>query len=187
MDLIESKRIEEIKKLHFEIMGNLKISLQNAIKIGELLVEQKKSMRHGEFIPWIEKNLPFSDRTARNYMRLFREKDRLKTETVSDLKEAYNLLIEHKKDVVTMLREILDLQLKSESEKWANKELNLKIHNLIQLYHPEILSGIKNIDDVPQALETRSLALQIAQLHSEYLIHLESELGKAFIETGIPL
>ena len=37
-------------------------------------------------------HLPFTDRTARNYMKLHEHRERLKTETVSDLNEAYDLL-----------------------------------------------------------------------------------------------
>jgi hypothetical protein len=89
---LEITRVQEIGKLHSEIIGHLKTSLEKAIRIGELLSEQKASLKHGQFTTWIEGNLSFTDRTARNYMRLHREKDRLKTETVSDLKSAYKLL-----------------------------------------------------------------------------------------------
>jgi hypothetical protein len=82
----------EITRLHDEIISNLKRSLQNAIRIGELLTEQKAVLEHGRFTPWIKDNLPFTDRTARNYMRVYRGRDRLKSETVSDLKAAYKLL-----------------------------------------------------------------------------------------------
>ena len=85
-------RADEIIRLHDEVIGALKTSLKKAIRIGELLTDQKESMGHGAFLPWVKENLPFTDRTARNYMRLHRERDRLKTETVSDLKGAYKLL-----------------------------------------------------------------------------------------------
>jgi hypothetical protein len=89
---IGKSRITEIGKLHSEIIGHLKTSLAKAVRIGELLTEQKGSLKHGQFTPWIESNLPFTDRTAQNYMRCYRERDRLKTETVSDLKSAYRVL-----------------------------------------------------------------------------------------------
>ena len=44
--------------------------MEKAIELGGLLAEQKETLSHGEFTPWIEANLPFTDRTARNYMRL---------------------------------------------------------------------------------------------------------------------
>ena len=57
---IEKRRIDEIGQLHNEIIGHLKTSLEKAIRIGELLSEQKDSLKHGEFIPWIKDNLPFA-------------------------------------------------------------------------------------------------------------------------------
>lgn len=96
MNSIEKSRIEEIRRLHTEILNSLKMSLEKAIRIGNLLTKQKENLKHGEFTKWVNDNLPFTDRTARNYMRVFQEKDRLKTETVSDLTTAYQSLIEHK-------------------------------------------------------------------------------------------
>ena len=68
---MENFRIDEISKLHGEIYGAFKTSLEKAIRIGELLTEQKQNLRHGEFTSWVENNLPFSDRTAQIYMRLY--------------------------------------------------------------------------------------------------------------------
>jgi hypothetical protein len=92
VDKIEHTRAEEITTLHNRIIGNLRQSLDDAIRIGQLLTEQKETLPHGDFGKWIEANLPFTDRTARNYMRLHRDRERLKTETVSDLTGAYRLL-----------------------------------------------------------------------------------------------
>jgi len=91
MDLDKTK-IQEIVRLHSEVAGHLRQSLEKAIRIGQLLTEQKQASGHGEFGLWLEANIPFTDRTARNYMRLYRERDRIKTETISDLKGAYALL-----------------------------------------------------------------------------------------------
>ncbi len=44
---------------------------------------------HGEFLPWVE-TLPFDERTAQRYMKLNHYKN--KTDTVSDLQEAYRQL-----------------------------------------------------------------------------------------------
>ena len=84
--------IKKIITLHTEITEALKSSLEKAILIGQLLIEQKEKLKHGEFTSWIKKNLPFTDRTARNYIKLFNNKDMLKTESVSDLNSAYKLL-----------------------------------------------------------------------------------------------
>jgi hypothetical protein len=57
-----------------------------------LLVEVRESLPHGEWLPWLQANVPFTDRTARNYIRLHDQRDRLKLETVSDMTGAYRLL-----------------------------------------------------------------------------------------------
>ena len=92
MSDIERTRADTIIILHNEIIGHLTKSLEKAIRIGELLTEQKRTLKHGDFTNWILDNLPFTDRTARNYMRLYDNRDKLKTENVSDLASAYKLL-----------------------------------------------------------------------------------------------
>jgi len=96
---LQVNRAKEITRLHGEIIDRLKTSLKKAIRIGKLLTEQKSALKHGEFLPWVAANLPFTDRTARNYMRLYRERDRLKSETVSDLNSAIKLLKKPKRKV----------------------------------------------------------------------------------------
>ncbi|MGD9609281.1 MAG: DUF3102 domain-containing protein [Desulfovibrionaceae bacterium] len=84
-------QISEICQLHGEIIEAGKTVLMKAIRVGEILTEAKASLPHGQFTPWL-KNLPFTDRTARNYMRLYQNRDQLKTETVSGLTAAYRAL-----------------------------------------------------------------------------------------------
>ena len=92
MSIIEKGIASEIIKLHNEILGLGRTCLEKAVRIGRLLIEQKAALKHGEFTDWIESNLPFTDRTARNYMRLYENRDLLKTENVSNLQGAYRLL-----------------------------------------------------------------------------------------------
>ena len=86
---LEQSRISEIAQLHSEIVGYIKITLENAIRIGELLTEQKAELKHGEWIPWIEGSLPFDKRTAQRYMKCYLEKEELKNDNVSHLSAAY--------------------------------------------------------------------------------------------------
>ena len=89
---IQNDVAQEIARLHTEVLSCVKVGLETAIRIGELLTQQKEKLGHGYFTRWINANLPFTDRTARNYMRLYEGRDRLKTETVSVLTEGYKLL-----------------------------------------------------------------------------------------------
>jgi hypothetical protein len=86
------ERVTEITQLHNEVTQALRTSLAKAIRIGELLTEQKASLPHGAWGAWIDEHLPFSRRTATNYMRLFDHRDELKSEKFSDLSSAYRMI-----------------------------------------------------------------------------------------------
>jgi hypothetical protein len=84
MQSVEAR--EQIINLHTGIMSAARRSVQDAIKIGEIISEQKKLLQHGEFLPWV-KTLPFDERTAQRYIKLNYYKN--KTDSVSDLQSAY--------------------------------------------------------------------------------------------------
>jgi hypothetical protein len=85
---------KEINQLHDKLFGIAKTSLETAIHIGELLTRQKAELGHGNWLPWCELYLRFSDRTASKYISLYNDRDRIKSELGSDLgvNEAYRLL-----------------------------------------------------------------------------------------------
>ena len=86
--------VSEIVALHGQILTTARTTLDKAIRIGQLLTEQKASLKHGEWLPWVEANLPFDRRTATNYMAVYS-----KREMVSHLDnptDAYRLLAEPK-------------------------------------------------------------------------------------------
>lgn len=96
MNEVTQSTVTEIRQLHERVTVAMRGVLDDAIRIGELLTAMKSELPHGSFETWTRENLPFTTRTARNYMRVFREQDRLKTETVSDLTGAYKALTERR-------------------------------------------------------------------------------------------
>ena len=46
---------------------------RNIVDIGLRLIEAKEMLSHGEWLPWLEAQAPFSEKTAQNYMRVARE------------------------------------------------------------------------------------------------------------------
>lgn len=71
MDEITTRR--PIETITAEIVA-LKADAGNAIiGIGERLIEAKEQLEHGEWLPWLAEQVDFSERTARNFMRLARE------------------------------------------------------------------------------------------------------------------
>jgi hypothetical protein len=80
-------RTQEIKRELAELRNTLKMSVTKAIRIGQLLTEQKEFVGHGLFLSWLDANFEMSERTARNYMSLFAYRD--ETAEIADLQTAY--------------------------------------------------------------------------------------------------
>lgn len=89
---IERTRIDQIEALHSEILGAFRMTIDKAIEIGKLLTKQKKALKHGEWLPWVKANLPFSERTTRDYLRFYANRTELKSASIADLREAREYL-----------------------------------------------------------------------------------------------
>ena len=90
--IIPQSSAAEIRELHAEIIAAARTSLTKAICIRELLTQEKARLRHGEWLAWVRANLPFSDDTARNYMRVYAKRDQIPNSSEFGLADAYRLL-----------------------------------------------------------------------------------------------
>jgi N6-adenosine-specific RNA methylase IME4 len=82
----------EINSLHKEIRALGKTTLTKAIRIGELLTLEKAELKHGDWLPWIEKNLEFGPGMAQRYVRIYSRRDELRNasqETHLTITDAY--------------------------------------------------------------------------------------------------
>jgi hypothetical protein len=86
MNLIQD-RTQEIKNELTLLNHALKMSVTKAIRIGELLTEQKEFVGHGKFITWVEGNLDISVSTAEKYIGLSQYRDKIALST--NLQDAY--------------------------------------------------------------------------------------------------
>ena len=86
------KALKEIVRLHESVWGHTRKTVKTMIRIGELLTEIKGGLKHGEWLPWIEKNLPFDQKTAWNYMHVFELRDKLGTIPNLSITDVYRLL-----------------------------------------------------------------------------------------------
>lgn len=66
----EDRTIEAITG---EILGAKRAGGEAILTIGRCLIEAKDMLPHGEWLPWLNERVEFSERTARNFMRLARE------------------------------------------------------------------------------------------------------------------
>jgi hypothetical protein len=62
---------ERINAAHFSVEEFFQGALKRAVHVGELLIEAKQQVKHGQWLPWLKQNCPkISDRTAQQYMQL---------------------------------------------------------------------------------------------------------------------
>jgi hypothetical protein len=80
-------RKRELAVIADEIRDTLKRETGSIIKIGELLVEAKKQVGHGEWLPWLKREFSLSERSAQNYMAAerFARKSAMNTDLLSNL------------------------------------------------------------------------------------------------------
>jgi hypothetical protein len=97
IELVNKARATRVNELQGEIVRSAQNMVQYAIEIGNILVEVKKSLGHGEFLPWVANNCDFRIRMAQNYMRLSENAQRVAhLEGVTSLREVLKYLEEPK-------------------------------------------------------------------------------------------
>jgi hypothetical protein len=76
-----------IRAFHEATVEGLRQSVTNGIAAGELLIEAKAQLQHGQWLPWLRDNVNISERTAQLYMRLAKNRTEIeaKSATVADL------------------------------------------------------------------------------------------------------
>lgn len=84
---------DEINHEHELCLLGQKDAVEHAFRCGYLLSEQKASLEHGEWLPWVMMNCRFSDETARKYMLLSSNSNRgWNLSDVTSIRSALRLL-----------------------------------------------------------------------------------------------
>ena len=75
----------QIKAEHEAVAASFKRGLEHAMRAGDLLIEVKKQLRHGEWLPWLEKNCGgVTPRSAQHYMKLSKHRVRARSKYETD-------------------------------------------------------------------------------------------------------
>jgi hypothetical protein len=72
----------EINTEHGHVETHKRSAIKHAIRCGELLLEMKQRVGHGNWLAWVDEHFEASERTARNYMEI------AKSAAVADLSDA---------------------------------------------------------------------------------------------------
>lgn len=81
----------DLSALLADIDKVLQSDTANVIRVGYLLIEAKKQVAHGEWLPLLKSRFDFSERSARNYIAAAKY-DKAKSATIADLKIAPSVL-----------------------------------------------------------------------------------------------
>ncbi|MGD0728364.1 MAG: DUF3102 domain-containing protein [Spirochaetia bacterium] len=198
MSGLEVSRSAEIRRLHEEIGGALRLSVGKAIRIGELLAEQKAIIAHGSWLLWIEANCPFDERTARRYMRLHARREELKSDSVSDLTSAYRLLEapedeagEDDRYAVLWRRQELEIPGSSMTVVWDGPDVKARAkddpHVVIEEYKKllGVFSAVVRAgNDLGLLVELQKVVFAFAQATGETSIDIEAKIGELLPKGG---
>lgn len=86
-----------IRAFHLATSDNLRRSVESGIAAGELLIEAKGQLQHGQWLPWLRENCDISERTAQLYMRLAKHRKEIEA-TAKSATAAYLTLNETARD-----------------------------------------------------------------------------------------
>lgn len=189
------ERTKQIVDLHLGIEASLRRSVQDAIKLGELLTEQKVALSHGEFLPWIERELPFNERTAQRYMLLFRYKP--KCDTLSDLRTAYEVAQiedqrQHPKAHAEVAPEIIEAErerhdafvARMAEEEEAESEPTIDVDDLLKRAH-ETVGAARRGNEAARGSDPSAAIAVCAEYIDTVLAELESESARHMVVNGL--
>jgi phage N-6-adenine-methyltransferase len=90
----------EIAQLHAEILGVARTSIEKAIRVGELLHICRRKIADGDWLLWLEMNVPFSQKTAWRYMWCFEHREEIESQlvTLTSMSAVFQLLSDGKHD-----------------------------------------------------------------------------------------
>jgi len=102
----------QINSAHAQCQQAYNNSLKFAHHAGDLLLEAKSQVAHGEWLPWVNANCNFSERTARVYMQVSRDWDKLPSESA----DSADLTIESALKLLTGKTDVVDAELVVEKD-----------------------------------------------------------------------
>lgn len=128
------------------------------IEIGRRLNEAKEQLEHGEWLPWLQEKVDFSERSAQNFMRLAREYE--KSAEIADLGASKALAL-------------LALPVSERTEFVAEKhEVNGEEKSVAEMTAAELKQAIAERDEARRALDEErangeGAALKLAEMEQD--------------------
>ena len=153
--------------------------LQHALKAGELLLEAKKQVRHGNWLPWLQESFEFSVRTAQLYMRVAREYPLLpKTKRVAYLSLRGMVRAQSAEEILAEL-ESIHQELHRQPLSEACDE---NLHSMSDALMTRLKRRIDESDRLEELLRIRDFGAKWQNMFAERTLRAQREAGKCITE-----
>lgn len=165
--------VDQINAAHDRCTQACRAALFNARQCGDLLIEAKKQVGHGNWEAWVVAHCTFSDRTASRWMRVAREWDKLEELEATDLSitDAMRLLSDSA-DSEVVDADFVEQSKSDTHDGFVPADLQVGDRALV------IKVGHLHFDDVVDVLERRS-GLYLCELPSgQTYLFMPTELRK---------
>lgn len=139
--LARPEETRDIKVITQEILDAKRRGGEAILTIGRCLTEAKQTLPHGEWLPWLNERVEFSERTAQKFMRLAREWSN--PSTLADLGASKALML---------------LALPE-----PERDRFLEDHNVIDMSARQLEQAIKDRDEARKAAETAQAEASAAE------------------------
>lgn len=155
----------DIRQIEQEILQRKNDIAINILEIGDRLIIAKEILKHGEWSVWLEHNVMFTDRTARNYMKAARAFPEEKRKSISDLNGTKILLLSELPD--NTRDEFIDEMDGETLRKMSTKELKDAIRT--EKAGADIMAHFATTDEEDMEIEIEVEKLKPCPAHKEYI------------------
>lgn len=147
---------------HQECLTAMRQSLAHALAAGDMLVEAKSLVPHGEWLPWLADNCAIPKRTAQLYMRLAKHREFIQTKSADvahlTIQSAVEL-IDRKPTLAERLDDIESAIVRLEAEladaSACRKQFDRVTAALLIYEHGGMLAAARKLTDTTAALRER--------------------------------
>ncbi|MGK9198933.1 DUF3102 domain-containing protein [Sinorhizobium meliloti] len=165
-DMSDSNRLPvlaaAINAEHGECLTAMRKSLVHALAAGDMLIEARGLVAHGEWLPWLADNCGIPKRTAQLYMRLAKHRELIEAKSanvaLSTIQAAVDL-IDRKPTLAERLDDIEAAIAALEAEladcRYCRKQLDSLTAALLIFEHGGLLAAVGKLADVVRELKRR--------------------------------
>ena len=144
-----ARKVQEIERQKTQ-------TVQMAIDIGKHLIQVKQQLKHGEWLPWLQKNFPHSTTSAGHYMRMAQHVDLTKDHPTSIREALQQITDAEEKQPQTkqsLTDAVLHMMKSSRQSRYAiSQKSGISQAVLSRFVNGERLLGMRTLERLAEAL-----------------------------------